>query len=394
MELKRRGVQDLASVIAAAESLVEFNKEHTRHHDTGSSDDDELDEVHREESPKRDRPSKDRGKWKQHETSKSKIECFLCNGPHRVSECPMKEKLSAIIMRDEKPKPTHTNIGRLASMSLLSNIPTEERGPSKGRMYVETIVKGTMLKATVDTDADDIYMAKELAEEIGLKYKRERGFVKGVNAECVAINGRARGIDIRIGPWEGKIDITVTPLDEKKFYLGMGFFNRVKSFVVPYANTLFILDRGKEYTVPVKREPKKDKMLSSLEFIEDTGTTFIASLKSSMHSRDEQQKGQEGVTTKTPKRRRSRKKRTRSQPPKVKEAQTKKGVQSSTRDRPTTRTLLKWVGENVTECSRTRRIHLEHLGRSKVIGERSRTLNNLQGCTRTFRNIQKYYTSF
>ena len=52
----------------------------------------------------------------------------------------------------------------------------------------------------VDTGADTVYMAKELADQIHLLYKKKRGYVKGVNAKSLPIHGIARGTDIQIGP--------------------------------------------------------------------------------------------------------------------------------------------------------------------------------------------------
>ncbi|KAJ8748649.1 hypothetical protein K2173_008094 [Erythroxylum novogranatense] len=54
----------------------------------------------------------------------------------------------------------------------------------------------------VDTGADTIYMAKELAKKIGLPYKKEKGYVKGVNAKKLPIEGVAHGIAIRISQWQ------------------------------------------------------------------------------------------------------------------------------------------------------------------------------------------------
>jgi len=45
-------------------------------------------------------------------------------------------------------------------------------------MYVETEVGGKKLQATVDTGADTVYMAKELADEIHLPYKRKGAMLK------------------------------------------------------------------------------------------------------------------------------------------------------------------------------------------------------------------------
>jgi len=119
-------------------------------------------------------------------------------------------------------------------------------------MYVETEVGGKKLQAVVVTEADTVYMAKELADEIHLPYKKERGYVKGVNEKSLPIHGVAHGADIRIGPWKGKIDITIAPLDDRKFYLGMDFLDKARAFIVPYASTLFIMVDGQAHAIPMK----------------------------------------------------------------------------------------------------------------------------------------------
>ena len=90
-------------------------------------------------------------------------------------------------------------------MLLLSAIQTKVEEQLGGRMYVETEVGGKKLQATVDTGADIVYMAKELADEIHLSYKKERGYVKGVNAKSLPIHGIAQGTYIQIGPWKVRL---------------------------------------------------------------------------------------------------------------------------------------------------------------------------------------------
>jgi len=54
-------------------------------------------------------------------------------------------------------------------------------------MYVETIINGKPLQAMLDTGIDIVYMAKELADELGLSYTKEKGFVKGLNATSLLL---------------------------------------------------------------------------------------------------------------------------------------------------------------------------------------------------------------
>ena len=89
-----------------------------------------------------------------------------------------------------------------------------------------------------------MYMAKEFTDEISLPYKKEKGYVKGVNVKSFPIHGVARGANIQVGSWRDKVDITVASLDDRKFYLGMNFLYKAKAIIVPDASTLFIMDNG------------------------------------------------------------------------------------------------------------------------------------------------------
>ena len=94
MELERRGMQGLASVIAAVESLIEFKRKSSKGQGkkTGGSGKGWGD---RDKSSKKDKPSKDKWKSKKDEAP-TKYSCFLCNGSHRVFECPRRQSLSSL----------------------------------------------------------------------------------------------------------------------------------------------------------------------------------------------------------------------------------------------------------------------------------------------------------
>ena len=109
---------------------------------------------------------------------------------------------------------------------------------------MKTIIKGKPLQVILDIGADMVYMAKELPDGVGLSYTKEKGFVKGLNARSLPIECITRGALIQIGQWRGKADITVAPLDDKKFYLGINFLNMAKAFLVPYTNTMCIMEKG------------------------------------------------------------------------------------------------------------------------------------------------------
>jgi len=78
MELERCGVQDLTSAVAVAETLIKFKRESSKGQGKkiggslkGGRDHNKF--------PKKDKPSKEKGKNKKDETPK-KYSCPLCNG--------------------------------------------------------------------------------------------------------------------------------------------------------------------------------------------------------------------------------------------------------------------------------------------------------------------------
>jgi len=79
-------------------------------------------------------------------------------------------------------------------------------------------------------------MEKELVDEISLLYRKEKDYVKGVNAKSLPTQGLARGTDIQVGPWRGKSDITFAPLNNRKFYMGLEFLDKAKAIIVPHAH--------------------------------------------------------------------------------------------------------------------------------------------------------------
>ncbi|KAF2322832.1 hypothetical protein GH714_031229 [Hevea brasiliensis] len=206
---KRRGVQDLATAMAAAESLIEFKrkepskdkgKKPDRGHKTGGGDKSKQGKDNRW-----NKGARDKAKEKEGESPRAKFTCFICNGPHRAFECPKRGKLAALVSEETEPSEER----HVASLQLLSAIKAKVKGQNQGRMLVEAGVHGTPVVALVDTGADTIYMSTQLADEIRLPYEKVQGSVKGVTAESMPISGVARNVSLQIGQWEARL---ISPL--------------------------------------------------------------------------------------------------------------------------------------------------------------------------------------
>ena len=105
MELKRRGVQeDLATAIATAEGFVDYStnkntsKSKEKKPNSGKSRGDHAKGNKGNKDSASYKP-KDEGKDKQeHDASKPRVKCFICDWPHQARECPKKKVLNSIVV--------------------------------------------------------------------------------------------------------------------------------------------------------------------------------------------------------------------------------------------------------------------------------------------------------
>ncbi|RVX06627.1 hypothetical protein CK203_029525 [Vitis vinifera] len=120
-ELRRRGVQDLATAMAIAESLTDYKREDSSKiesledsHAMGGGDEVPRDHnAPKKGSGKTSNVREGRGKVERKEFT-PKIKCFLCDGPHWARDCPKRKALSAMIEEREQEDEAH-----MGSMQLL-----------------------------------------------------------------------------------------------------------------------------------------------------------------------------------------------------------------------------------------------------------------------------------
>ena len=149
-ELRRRGVRDLATALAVAESLMDY-KESMSSDDEGSrvshsssggeevspgGSEDSCSTDGGEEVPqstarygkgKMPNTRKDKGRHKQRESA-PKLKCFLCNGSHLTRECPKRKALNALIEKSEKTMED----ARLGSIQMLGALQVMPKASPQG----------------------------------------------------------------------------------------------------------------------------------------------------------------------------------------------------------------------------------------------------------------------
>ncbi|WJZ91811.1 hypothetical protein VitviT2T_010854 [Vitis vinifera] len=163
-ELRRRGVQDLATAMAVAESLTDYKR-------GDSSKVESLEDSHAmgggNEVPRdHNAPKKGSGKTSNVREGRDKaerkeftpkIKCFLCDGPHWARDCPKRKALSAMIEEREQEDEAHMGSMQLLGAlqfnpkpntpetSLLARVQVKEEKGERAevaRTHMEEVTKG------------------------------------------------------------------------------------------------------------------------------------------------------------------------------------------------------------------------------------------------------------
>ena len=191
--------------------------------------------------------------------------CYICDGPHRATNCPKKEKLNAIIAEDGvnsgSEVPTRAN-----PLQLLNVIRAE--ATLKGLMYVELLTGGQKIMALIDSKATHNFILTRETAKLELKLTKDDSKLKVVNSQAQETHGLAKNAAIQMGDWKGTIDLISVPLDDFDFILGNNFFQRVKAALLPHLNGLLIMNEKQLcFMVGISKPPKRpseEKTLSAL----------------------------------------------------------------------------------------------------------------------------------
>ncbi|KAJ8617722.1 hypothetical protein MRB53_013908 [Persea americana] len=128
-ELRRQGVKDLPSAMAAAEALVDFKAAKAENNDARKPNNNKGGSQKGKKKKNGDGGSKEKQPQngnQQGKPSKADSGCFICKGPHRAHDCSKKEKLNALVAEEERKQ---EETSRVNPLQLLNAIQSE--GPSQ-----------------------------------------------------------------------------------------------------------------------------------------------------------------------------------------------------------------------------------------------------------------------
>ncbi|XP_068649107.1 uncharacterized protein [Aristolochia californica] len=252
-ELRRREVKSLAVAIAMTEKLIEYERKsegNAAQPSKGNNYNGQKKKKKPEKERERTEPSDTR-----HTNSKKKddigksfkrpLKCFICEWKHMARDCPKKKLLNAAQFESKEEEP------RMGALSLLNVVCSKEpkvsvkvARPNRNLIYLDVLINGFQVKATVDTWATHNFVSEEEARRLKLKATRDRSRMKAVKSTVRQVSRVAKVVSASIGEWGGKLNFTIVPMDDFKVIIGMDFLTTCEAFILPSLGVVGILDEG------------------------------------------------------------------------------------------------------------------------------------------------------
>ena len=137
----------------------------------------------------------------------------------------------------------------------------------KGLMFIDASLNGKATKSVmVDTGATYNFISEAEAKRLGLKLQKDAGRMKAVNSKALPTAGLAKQVCVRMGTWEGLIDLIVVKLDDFDVILGMDFLVDKGGIPIPGAHSLLLMG-DRLAVIGATMRPNSDvKLLFALQF--------------------------------------------------------------------------------------------------------------------------------
>ncbi|KAL2235790.1 UNVERIFIED_CONTAM: hypothetical protein Sindi_1311200 [Sesamum indicum] len=132
-------------------------------------------------------------------------------------------------------------------------------------MFVDVKIHGKPIHAMIDTGATHNYLASAEVKKLGLVLEKGFGRVKGINSAAQPIAGVAKFVLIKVGPFEGKTNLSVVVMDDFKLILGLEFLRDTRTAVLPHVDSLMMLG-AKPCIIPTLAGRMGEKNLSAMQF--------------------------------------------------------------------------------------------------------------------------------
>ncbi|KAL0352240.1 UNVERIFIED_CONTAM: hypothetical protein Scaly_1612700 [Sesamum calycinum] len=142
----------------------------------------------------------------------------------------------------------------------------QPRNPrKKGLMFVDVKIHGKPVRAMIDTGATHNYLENAEVERLSVVLEKGVRRVKAVNSAAQPIAGVAKSMLIKVGPFQGKTNLSVVLMDDFKLILELEFLRDTCTTVLPHVDSLMMLG-AKLCVIPTLAGRTGEKNLSAMQF--------------------------------------------------------------------------------------------------------------------------------
>lgn len=276
-ELRRQKVQTLAEAITVADGLLDYKGDAAR--GFGGARTDYKKNFRRKEKkgggppsdpngePRKKKPKKSNGegnpKKKDHTQTEKKKDrdpgCFICGkDDHWARSCPDRSRINALLFEEKK-------LPAMSTLQLLNAVQHSTEVADKHELcFVETFFGNKKVLAMVDSGATHNYISACRAKKLGLKIEPTTNQFKAVTAPAQQVSGEIHKEVIRVGSWQGVLDLIAIGMNEFDLILGQEFLRSASAAVVPHLSCLLILDPSRPSMVPMMKSVEQDLLLNAL----------------------------------------------------------------------------------------------------------------------------------
>lgn len=147
--------------------------------------------------------------------------CFLCNGPHRVAECPLRDAFNALqaFIRSQEPmevregaveeREDSAQVGALKFLNALNRqVIHAKKTNENGFIFMDAVINGNVVKSMVlDTNATHNFCSKSEARKFSLSLHKDAGQMKAVNSKALPTVGLAKQVPLKLRSSKDCVDL-------------------------------------------------------------------------------------------------------------------------------------------------------------------------------------------
>ena len=153
----------------------------------------------------------------------------------------------------------------------LDKMMESQEGSLKNLSFVEATVSGLKFSALVDTGATPILVSKKIVPSLHSSLGFNQSRFKALDSEVKSVMSRVNATPLRLGIWNGKLDLEVVSLDDHSMILGQYFLWSTCVTSVPHVGRFMFLggSRERSFSMMQKRKLGWWPRMSSVQILEE-----------------------------------------------------------------------------------------------------------------------------